>query len=71
MEHPNTHDMMNVVGKEELVASVVVYPGDVGDVQRVVGWANRWKVPIFPISMGRNRRSHLSILDRLIARLRD
>ncbi|RYP46676.1 hypothetical protein DL768_007148 [Monosporascus sp. mg162] len=54
MEHPNTHDMMAIVDDEELVPSAIVYPGSTEEVQQVVLWANKHKIPIFPISMGRN-----------------
>ncbi|KAK3361274.1 hypothetical protein B0T24DRAFT_692222 [Lasiosphaeria ovina] len=54
MEHPNTHDMMTILDEEELVASAVVYPGSTEEVQQVVLWANKYRIPIFPISMGRN-----------------
>ncbi|AEO67281.1 uncharacterized protein THITE_2043743 [Thermothielavioides terrestris NRRL 8126] len=54
MEHPNTHDMMTILDEEEFVASAVVYPGSTEEVQQVVLWANKHRVPIFPISMGRN-----------------
>ncbi len=54
MEHPNTHDMMTILDEEEFVASAVVYPGSTEEVQQIVGWANKYRVPIFPISLGRN-----------------
>ncbi|KAF2710045.1 vanillyl alcohol oxidase [Pleomassaria siparia CBS 279.74] len=54
MQHPNTHDMMPLLHSEEFIASAVVYPGSVEDVQRIVKWANKHLVPIYPISMGRN-----------------
>jgi hypothetical protein len=54
MEHPNTHDMMNVTGDDALVASAVVYPSTTAEVQTIVLWANKYHIPIFPISMGRN-----------------
>uniref|UniRef100_A0A093Y2F0 Vanillyl-alcohol oxidase n=1 Tax=Talaromyces marneffei PM1 TaxID=1077442 RepID=A0A093Y2F0_TALMA len=54
MESPNTHDGMAVTDEEELVASAVVYPGDTEDVQKIVIWANKYLVPLHPISMGRN-----------------
>ncbi len=31
-----------------------MYPGDVGEVQAIVRWANRHGIPVYPISMGRN-----------------
>ncbi|KAF3399468.1 Vanillyl-alcohol oxidase [Talaromyces pinophilus] len=54
MEHPNTHDAMHVLDEEEFVASAVVYPGSTEEVQKIVLWANKYKIPIFPISIGRN-----------------
>ena len=51
---PNTHDMMTILDEEELVASALVYPGSTEEVQKVVRWANKFLIPIFPISMGRN-----------------
>ncbi|KAF2865470.1 hypothetical protein BDV95DRAFT_507015 [Massariosphaeria phaeospora] len=54
MEHPNTHDMMPLFDFEEFVASAVVYPSCVAEVQMIVRWANKHLIPIFPISMGRN-----------------
>lgn len=45
---------MAVVDEEELVPSAMVYPGSTEEVQQVVLWANKYHIPIFPISMGRN-----------------
>lgn len=53
---PNTHDMMHVLDDEELVPSAMVYPGSTEEVQHIVRWANKYGIPIFPISMGRNCR---------------
>jgi hypothetical protein len=47
---------MAIMDEEEFVASAVVYPSTTEEVQSIVLWANKHKVPIFPISMGRNRR---------------
>ena len=52
---------MTLLDEEELVASAVVYPGSVEEVQQVVRWANKHRVPIFPISMGRNRTHPLRV----------
>ncbi|ORY14372.1 hypothetical protein BCR34DRAFT_479586 [Clohesyomyces aquaticus] len=54
MEHPNTHDMMPILDSEKFVASAVVYPGCVADVQKITVWANKYLIPISPISLGRN-----------------
>lgn len=47
--------MMTIVDEEEFVASALVYPGSTEEVQKIVLWANKYLIPIFPISMGRNR----------------
>lgn len=47
---------MHVLDEEEFVASAVVYPGSTEEVQKIVLWANKYKIPIFPISIGRNRK---------------
>jgi (+)-pinoresinol hydroxylase len=39
---------------EELLASAVVAPGSVEEVQAVVRTANRYRTPLFPISTGKN-----------------
>lgn len=46
--------MMTILDEEEFVASALVYPGSTEEVQKVVRWANKHLIPIFPISMGRN-----------------
>lgn len=47
--------MMTILDEEEFVASAVVYPSTTEEVQDIVRWANKHLIPIFPISMGRNR----------------
>jgi FAD/FMN-containing dehydrogenase len=46
--------MMTILDEEEFVASAIVYPGSTEEVQQVVQWANKHRIPVFPISMGRN-----------------
>lgn len=48
---------MTILDEEEFVASAVVYPSSTPEVQKIVHWANKYSIPIFPISMGRNRTS--------------
>jgi len=45
---------MHILDDEEFVASAIVYPGSTAEVQKVVLWANKYHIPIFPISIGRN-----------------
>jgi len=47
--------MFPILEDEELVASAVVYPSSTEEVQKIALWANKYSIPIFPISMGRNR----------------
>ncbi|KAH6990063.1 hypothetical protein EDB80DRAFT_816120 [Ilyonectria destructans] len=54
MEHPNTHDAFNLLESEETVASALAYPSSTAEVQAIVLWANKYGIPIYPISMGRN-----------------
>ncbi|EPQ50565.1 vanillyl-alcohol oxidase [Gloeophyllum trabeum ATCC 11539] len=54
MEHPNTHDTFHVLEQSKLVSSAQVYPGSVEDIQTIVRWANKYLIPIYPISIGRN-----------------
>lgn len=48
--------MFPILDDEELVASAVVYTSSTEEVQKIVLWANKYSIPIFPISMGRNRK---------------
>jgi FAD/FMN-containing dehydrogenase len=50
----NTHDAYHIADQEELICSAIVYPSNTAEVQTVVRWANQHKIPIYPISMGRN-----------------
>lgn len=54
MEHPNTHDAFHILDQEEMVCSAIVYPSSTSEVQLIVRWANKFLIPIYPISMGRN-----------------
>src|SRR3569833_1460145 len=53
IELPNTHDAFHIEEQEELVSSAVVYPGSTEEVQPTVKWANKYGLPIYPISLGR------------------
>ncbi|KAL6705435.1 hypothetical protein ACN47E_006700 [Coniothyrium glycines] len=52
---PNyTHDPHHVLRQDFFLASAVIAPRSVADVQAVVKAANEHKVPLWPISIGRN-----------------
>ncbi|BGP40494.1 hypothetical protein JCM10450v2_004477 [Rhodotorula kratochvilovae] len=51
---PLSHDGYAIVDPEYFVCSAVAYPGSTAEVQAIVKWANRWLIPLWPISIGRN-----------------
>ena len=54
LEQPFTHDPHYVLEKDDLIASAVVCPRSVPDVQTIVRLANDFQIPIWPTSIGRN-----------------
>jgi hypothetical protein len=48
-----SHDMHNIVDKEYFVASAVVCPKGVPDVQGIMRLANELEIPVWPFSIGR------------------
>ncbi|TFK52483.1 vanillyl alcohol oxidase [Heliocybe sulcata] len=51
---PLSHDSYHILDPDDFVASAVCWPGNTEDVSKAVKWANKWKVPIWPLSIGRN-----------------
>lgn len=47
------HDMHNIVDKTYFVASAVLCPRNVPDVQDIMRLANKFEVPVWPFSIGR------------------
>ncbi|KAJ1325386.1 vanillyl-alcohol oxidase [Microdochium nivale] len=54
LDPSKAHDMYHVLGKDYFVASAVVAPRDVTEVQRVVRLCNVFDIPLWPFSIGRN-----------------
>jgi FAD/FMN-containing dehydrogenase len=54
LKHPKTHDIFPMTGYDDFVCSAMSYPKDTGEVQAIVRWANKHKIPVYPISIGRN-----------------
>jgi len=54
MHQPKTHDGFYVFDQKDLVASAVVRPGSTEDVQALVRIANKYKIPLWVTSIGRN-----------------
>ena len=54
MHQPKTHDGFYVLDQKDLVASAVVRPGNTEDVQALVRIANKYKIPLWVTSIGRN-----------------
>ena len=51
---PLSHDSYHILEQDDLVPSAVCWPENTGEVSKVVIWANKHNVPIWPISIGRN-----------------
>lgn len=49
-----THDSYHILDQDDLVASAVFRPSLTKEVQTIVKWANKYKIPLYPISIGRN-----------------
>ena len=54
LDHPKMHDMMAIVDHDYFIASAIVWPSSTEEVQLIVRWANKYKIPIYPFSIGRN-----------------
>lgn len=54
MTVPTSHDTYALLEKDYFVPCAVVAPGSTADVQAIVKWANRWLIPLWVISIGRN-----------------
>lgn len=48
------HDMFYIYEKDTFVASAVVAPRNVPNVQSIMRLANRFRIPVWPFSIGRN-----------------
>lgn len=49
-----SHDSFAILPEDELVASAVLSPGSTDEVVAIVKIANKFKIPIWPVSRGRN-----------------
>lgn len=54
LDQSKAHDMFNVLEKDYFVASAVVCPREVTEVQEIMKLCNELLVPVWPISIGRN-----------------
>lgn len=67
LDRPLSHDLYALDDEDYFVNSAVCAPGSVEQTQAVVKWANKWLIPIYAISMGRNLgRSSTSSLGECI-----
>jgi FAD/FMN-containing dehydrogenase len=48
------HDMFHITDKLHFVSSAVVTPRDVSEVQSIVKLCNKFEIPLWPFSIGRN-----------------
>lgn len=54
LDPSKAHDMFHVFDKDYFIASAVVAPRKVAEVQAVMRLCNEFKVPVWPFSIGRN-----------------
>lgn len=54
LDPAKAHDMFHVFDKDYFVASAVVAPRKVAEVQAVMRLCNEFKIPVWPFSVGRN-----------------
>jgi len=54
LDQPRTHDPHHIVDQDYFMASAVVCPRSVPDIQAIVHIANEFKIPLWPTSIGRN-----------------
>ncbi|KAE8334572.1 hypothetical protein BDV24DRAFT_22552 [Aspergillus arachidicola] len=54
LQQPYTHDAHHILDKESFLASAVVCPRSVPEVQALVRIANNLQIPLWPTSIGRN-----------------
>ncbi|KAJ5884877.1 hypothetical protein N7495_009387 [Penicillium taxi] len=54
LEQPRTHDPHHILDQDYFVASAVVCPRNVPEIQSLVRAANDYQIPLWPTSIGRN-----------------
>ncbi|KAJ5826849.1 hypothetical protein N7447_003612 [Penicillium robsamsonii] len=54
LEQPRTHDPHHIVDQDYFVASAVICPRSVPDLQAIVRIASEFQIPLWPTSIGRN-----------------
>jgi FAD/FMN-containing dehydrogenase len=54
LDPPKTHDSFHILDQDEYVASAVVCPANTEDVSKLLKLANKHKIPLWPVSIGRN-----------------
>ncbi|KAK9448373.1 FAD-linked oxidase [Limtongia smithiae] len=54
LEQPKAHDMHAIYDRDFFVASAVIAPSSVPQIQDMVRLCNRYNIPLWPISIGRN-----------------
>ncbi|KAK9770842.1 putative Vanillyl-alcohol oxidase [Seiridium cardinale] len=54
LDPSKAHDMFNVFDKDYFIASAVVAPRKVTEVQAIMRLCNEFKIPVWPFSIGRN-----------------
>lgn len=64
---PLSHDPYSVLDQEAFASCGAVYPASTEEVSTIIKWANRYKFPLWTISVGRNVSFVVSALMTTIA----
>ncbi|KAF4468378.1 4-cresol dehydrogenase flavo subunit [Fusarium albosuccineum] len=54
LDPSKAHDMFHITGKQHFVSSAVIAPREVPEVQEIVKLCNKYEIPLWPFSVGRN-----------------
>ncbi|KAJ4209719.1 hypothetical protein NW759_013363 [Fusarium solani] len=54
LDQSKVHDMFHLTGPEHFISSALITPRDVAEVQAIVRLCNKFEIPLWPLSIGRN-----------------
>lgn len=54
LDQSKAHDMFHITGSDHFISSAVIAPRSVPEVQALVKLCNKFEIPLWPVSIGRN-----------------
>lgn len=54
LDQSKVHDMFHLTGPEYFISSALITPRNVAEVQAIVRLCNKFEIPLWPLSIGRN-----------------